>query len=32
MTGTFEVTMPANGLFTYQCTIHAGMNGAVTVQ
>ena len=31
-TGTFEVTMPANGSFTYQCTIHAGMNGLVTVQ
>ena len=31
-TGTFEVTMPANGIFTYQCTIHSGMNGLVTVQ
>ena len=32
-TGTFQVTMPTvTGLYTYQCTIHAGMNGAVTVQ
>ena len=32
-TGTFQVTMPtAAALYTYQGTIHAGMNGSVTVQ
>ena len=32
-TGTFQVTMPmAAALYSYQCTIHVGMNGAVTVQ
>ena len=31
-TGTFGVTMPANGSFTYECTIHVGMTGLVTVQ
>ena len=33
MTGNFQVVMPtAAALYTYQCTIHAGMNGSVTVQ
>ena len=32
-TGTFQVVMPtATGAYSYQCTIHAGMNGSVTVQ
>ena len=31
-TGTFQVTMPtAAGMYNYECTIHAGMNGSVTV-
>ena len=31
--GMYQVAMPtAAGLYSYQCTIHAGMNGAVTVQ
>jgi len=30
--GTYQVAMPtAAGVYTYQCTIHAGMNGSVTV-
>jgi plastocyanin len=29
----YQTAMPtASGLYTYQCTIHAGMNGTVTVQ
>ena len=32
-TGAFPVTMPtAPGDYTYQCTLHAGMNGTVRVQ
>ena len=32
-TGTFQVTMPtAAGVYNYQCTIHTGMDGSVTVQ
>ena len=32
-TGTFQVTMPtATGVYDYECTIHAGMDGSVTVQ
>lgn len=31
--GTFQATMPSQtGTYAYQCTVHAGMNGAVTVQ
>ena len=31
-TGTFQVVMPTTtGAYSYQCTIHAGMNGSVTV-
>ena len=31
--GMYQTAMPtASGLYTYQCTIHAGMNGSVTVQ
>lgn len=30
--GTFSRAFPAAGTFDYQCTIHAGMNGTVTVQ
>ena len=31
--GMYQTAMPtAAGLYTYLCTIHAGMNGAVTVQ
>ena len=33
MTGTFQVVMPmAPAMYNYQCTIHAGMDGSVTVQ
>jgi plastocyanin len=32
-TGTFQVVMPtAAGVYNYECTIHAGMDGSVTVQ
>ena len=32
MTGTFQVVMPmAPATYNYECTIHAGMNGSVTV-
>ena len=32
-TGTFQVVMPtATGVYLYDCTIHSGMAGAVTVQ
>ena len=31
--GTFQVVMPtATGVYGYSCTIHSGMDGAVTVQ
>ena len=31
--GTYQTAMPtATGVYTYECTIHAGMNGSVTVQ
>jgi plastocyanin len=30
--GTVDRTFPTAGTFNYQCTIHAGMNGSVTVQ
>ncbi len=31
-TGTYQLAMPtAAGVYTYQCTIHPGMNGSVTV-
>jgi plastocyanin len=31
--GMYQTAMPtASGLYTYQCTVHAGMNGSVTVQ
>lgn len=30
--GTFARTFANAGVFAYQCTIHAGMNGTVTVQ
>ncbi len=31
--GTFSATMPtATGTYTYRCTIHSGMDGAVTVE
>ena len=29
--GTFQVTFPTAGTYSYQCTIHAGMKGTVTV-
>lgn len=29
--GTFVVTFPQPGVYNYQCTIHAGMKGTVTV-
>ena len=33
MTGMFQVVMPmAPAVYNYQCTIHAGMDGSVTVQ
>ena len=32
-TGMFQVTMPdATGVYDYECTIHEGMDGSVTVQ
>ena len=31
-TGTYARTFTATGTFPYQCTIHAGMNGSITVQ
>lgn len=32
-TGTKAMAMPAApGVYTYKCTLHAGMNGSVTVQ
>ncbi len=32
-TGTFQVTMPtAAAVYNYECTIHPGMDGSVTVQ
>jgi plastocyanin len=32
-TGTHQVTMPTTaGVYNYECTIHAGMEGSVTVQ
>lgn len=30
--GTFTRTFAAAGSFPYQCTIHSGMNGTITVQ
>ncbi len=31
--GTYSTAMPsAAGAYSYQCTIHPGMNGSVTVQ
>jgi len=31
--GMYQTAMPtASGLYTYQCTIHTGMDGSVTVQ
>jgi len=32
VSGTFSRTFTAVGLFSYQCTLHSGMQGAVTVQ
>lgn len=29
---TFQKTFPTAGTFSYQCTLHAGMNGSVLVQ
>jgi plastocyanin len=29
--GSFSVTLPQAGTYSYHCTIHAGMNGSVTV-
>ena len=29
---TFSKTFPTAGTFTYQCTLHPGMNGTVTVR
>jgi plastocyanin len=29
--GTFPVTFPQAGIYSYQCTIHSGMTGSVTV-
>ena len=30
-TGTYQVTINSAGTFNYHCTIHAGMNGSITV-
>ena len=30
-TGTYKMTFPKAGTFTYHCTIHPGMNGKVVV-
>jgi plastocyanin len=30
-TGTYRMTFPKTGTFTYHCTIHPGMNGKVVV-
>ena len=30
-TGTYQVTINTAGTFNYHCTIHAGMNGSITV-
>ena len=29
--GTFQVTLNTAGTYNYHCTIHAGMNGSITV-
>lgn len=31
-TESFSVTLPTAGTYSYQCTIHPGMNGTITVE